>query len=462
MKQVNQSDDGAEQEREISRRLTDRLSDLAYQQGNEGLQIVELHENEVLFEQGDEGESVYVLKAGALGVRIKLPDGSEAVIARLAPGAIVGEMALLSGSKRSATVFAINDAGLIRLSQEQFEQLMEEDESAFAAVSATAVPRWQRQQLFNALNILLGEVDASELDVLRERMAWQYYANGDLIFRQGDPSDGMYLVVNGRLRTMLTLDDGSEMDLGEIGPGQPVGEMGVLTGAARSATVHAVRESNLVKIMPAQFGRLIRQYPELMINIARVIVERQQRMMQGSVAARVESLTFAVIPGNAQLDATLFAQELGRSLGRYGSALALNGDDFDEKYGEIMASQTELDGVGNTAIVAFMNELDLAEQYILYVADPFPSAWTRRCIAHADRVLILVDPAGTPEPGDAERMLDEMEVPLRSHLLFWNPATMEAPQDVSAWLEPRTTDVYHFVRQGDAEQMDELVERALK
>ena len=125
-------------------------------------------------------------------------------------------MALLSGSKRSATVFAMNDVGLVRFTQEQFFHLMETDQSALGEMSATAIPRWQRQQISNALRTLLGEVDAAALDALQEQLVWSYYANGEVIFRQGDPSDGMYIVVNGRLRTILAPDDGSEKDLGTI------------------------------------------------------------------------------------------------------------------------------------------------------------------------------------------------------------------------------------------------------
>ena len=461
MKQVDESDIGREQEQQVAARLTALLADLANQEDVASLPIVELHENEILFAQGDEGDSVYLLRAGALGVRIKLADGSTANIARLAPGAIVGEMALLSGSRRSATVYALNDADLIRVSKEQFEQLMETDDAVYAGMSATAVPRWRRQQLLRALRKLLGDIDLAALEALLEQVEWHYFSNGDVVFGQDDPSDGMYLVVNGRLRTTLQREDGSQQPLGEIGAGEPAGEMGLLTDAPRSATVHAVRESNLVKITPAKFIALIRQHPQLMIHVARVIVERQQRIMRGEEPAARDSLTFAVLPGDFKVDANRFAQTLSQSFARLGSSLALNGGDFDEAYGEIMASQTELDGIGNTAIVAWMNNLDLAQQYLFYVADPFPSAWTRRCIAHADRALIVVDPRRNPQPGTAAEMLADLQVPLQSYLLFWPADQMQDSPDISRWLESRVVDGHFFVRDGDAPGMDELAEKLI-
>jgi CRP-like cAMP-binding protein len=83
------------------------------------LQIIELKAGEVLFRQDDPGDGMYVLVAGMLGVRRRNEAGEEAEIDKLAPGAMVGELALLSGQKRTATVYAVNDCGLLRLTKEE-------------------------------------------------------------------------------------------------------------------------------------------------------------------------------------------------------------------------------------------------------------------------------------------------------------------------------------------------------
>jgi CRP-like cAMP-binding protein len=459
MTQVHNTAGRNEEEPLISQSLADKLLDLAYTGAGGELQLVELHEGEVLFHQGDEAQAMYVLRAGMLGVRVQHADGGETNIARLVAGAIVGELALLSGNRRSATVYAVNDAGLICISQEQFQKLMLEDESALAEMSETAVPRWQRQQLFNALRRLLGDVDPGALEALRQQMTWHFFANGDVVFLQGDPADGMYIVVNGRLQTSLLQDDGTVKDLGRIGPGEPVGEMAVIVAAERSATVHAVRDSNLVRITPPRFQRLIRQHPSLLINITRVIIERQQRLMYGSSAEKTGQLTLVVIPAAVNIDALQFAEHLSTAFARCGSTLVLDSGRFDERYGEELASQTEVDDVGNTAIVAYMNELDLAGHYIIYVADPFPSAWTRRCIGQSDRVLVLADLAGDPKPGDAERVLDELSVPLACDLLFWTRQGLDGLPDLTAWKTARPGVPDHVVEQGDERQLDELVKQ---
>ncbi len=457
MTQLHSAEMGNGPEPTISRRLAERLLDLAYTDDSGQLQVVDLHEGEILFEQGDEAQSMFVVKAGMLGVRVRHADGRESNIARIAPGAIVGEMALLSGSRRSATVYAINDAGLICITRDHFERLMMEDETALVEMTETAVPRWQKQQLFNALHTLLGDADEEGLEALQQQVTWHFFKNGEVVYLQGDEADGMYIVVNGRLRASLLQEDGSVKDIGRIGPGEPVGDMAVITESERSATIHAVRESNLVHISPAKFQRLIRQHPRLLINIARVIIERQQRIMRGTEAQPAGPLSLVVIPTSLEQDTILFARQLSAALGQYGQARALDGDAFDQRYGEEMASQTELDDIGNTAIVAFMNELDLKDKYLVYAADPFASAWTRRCIGHADRAIVLADPATDPQPGDAERLLDELVVPLERDLVFWLNAGQPQPPDVKFWLETRSADGYIALQKGDVGAMEALV-----
>lgn len=439
--------------------LTDLLSDLSKIEQDPELQLVELKGGQVLFEQGEIGDSMYVLIAGALGVRVKLADGSETVIDKLAPGALVGEMALLSGQERSATVYALNDAGLIRLSKKKFEQLAEEDKEAVSAIDEAMKPRWQRLQLVTILRHLFGELDMASLHSLQDKMEWFHFSNGGVLFRQGDRPDGMYIVVNGRLRITVTTPEGTENVIGEIGPGETVGEYGLLTDEARSATVYGVRETNVVRITPAVFEGLLRDYPVAMAQIARIIVERQQRTLKGIKGSSPAALTIALLPASSKVDGWLFAQELGTALTEYGSSLALDGRRFDERYGQPGASLMETDDDGTLAMAAWMDELEANHHFIIYVADPARSDWTRRCIGQADRVLILADSREDPAPGPAESLLQQLEVPVHAELVLWHPPETVKPAGTAAWLDARHVDGHHHIRRDDEGHMARLARR---
>lgn len=422
-------------------------------------QIVELQAGQILFEQGDEGASVYVLAAGMLGVRMQHAGGTELEIDRLAPGAIVGEMALVSGKKRSATVYAVNGARLYQFSKERFNQFIAQHEGASAVIDSTTAPRWQRLQLAKAFKELFGDIDAMALHTLQERLEWRHISNGDALFNQGERSDGMYIVINGRLRVIITNEEGQDVNLGEIGPGQIVGEFGLLTDEVRTATVQAVRETNVVKITPAVFEGLVKEYPELMGRITRLIIERQQRSLLETKPQVPGSLAMALIPAQPGLDLLSFARQLETSLRPYGSTLILNSQQFDELYGQPQAAQTGPDDPSSPAIVAWMDELEISHNYLLFVADAEPSQWTSRCIGQADRILIVADAQDDPTPGAVELVLTQSHVLARTELVLWHPTMTDKPTGTGAWLDARQVQAHHHVRRDDQQHMDRLARR---
>ena len=84
---------------------------------------------------------------------------------------------------------------------------------------------------------------------------------GETVFRRGDEGDALYVVRSGRFRVTGATPSGAELTLGEIGPGDWAGEMAVLTGQPRSATLAAVEDGVLVRLPRSAFEDLARLYP---------------------------------------------------------------------------------------------------------------------------------------------------------------------------------------------------------
>lgn len=436
--------------------LAESFGSLSETGANDTVDFIDLPAGGVLFEQGDTGEHLYIVVSGTLGVRLRRPDGSETTIDQLAPGAVVGEMALLSGGKRSATVFAIEDARLARLSRVALDEMpvTEQDELAMAAV-----PRWQRVQLARSLSGLFGELNADSLRALQSQVEWRRLAAGEVLFRQDDPSDGMYLVINGRLHVSVSGATGGPALVGEIGPGESVGEFSLLTDEARSATVYAARDTNVARISTVVFERLVSEHPDLMRKIAGIIVQRLHRELGHQTAHAPERLVLALLPSNPDIDTWRFAQELATALSRFGTATALDAERFDAQLRDPGAANTAPGDPTFPAVVVWMDEFEASQQYVLYAADSSPSAWTRRCIGRADRVLLLTDPRSEPGAGSAEQLLDEREMPVRAERVFWHPPETERPEGTRRWLDVHNVDGHYHVRQGSTEHMARLARR---
>lgn len=91
---------------------------------------VELEADEALFEQGEPSEALYVIASGRLEVRARTPIGEEVVLAELESGAVVGEMSIIGGGERSASVEALTPAELYSVSRDAFDTLRRQDRPA--------------------------------------------------------------------------------------------------------------------------------------------------------------------------------------------------------------------------------------------------------------------------------------------------------------------------------------------
>src|SRR5438034_7623884 len=120
---------------------------------------------------------------------------------------------------------------------------------------------------------LFGQVDEETLRSITGELEECHVAGGDTVLRAGEPSDSVYVVLSGRLRAYVERE-GKEHAVGEIGSGDSVGEMAVLTDEPRSATVRALRDSELVRLSRETFDQLLRRYPGAMMAVTRSIVER--------------------------------------------------------------------------------------------------------------------------------------------------------------------------------------------
>src|SRR3954454_6494789 len=93
---------------------------------------------------------------------------------------------------------------------------------------------------------IFGRLDVDARDALRKELEPRIARRGDILIRQGDSADGMYLVASGRFQVMLENEDGDEVVVNEIGRGELVGEMALLTDDPRSATITAQRDSHVL------------------------------------------------------------------------------------------------------------------------------------------------------------------------------------------------------------------------
>src|SRR5262245_39367513 len=165
---------------------------------------------------------------------------------------------------------------------------------------------------------LFQAVSDEGLRALRSEVEVITLRGGDLLIHQGDTDDRLYLLLSGRLRAVLTTSEGKEQVLGDITPGETVGEMAILGRHERSATVRAIRDSELVQFSRKAFEHLVTKAPEAAVHLARLLVTRLRQVLAGPTPPPAPR-TIAIIPAEAGVAISAFSARFADALARFDS-----------------------------------------------------------------------------------------------------------------------------------------------
>src|SRR6188472_2812657 len=125
---------------------------------------------------------------------------------------------------------------------------------------------------------LFSELSASECQDLESRMRRREFAPQQTIVREGGPGDAAYLVVSGLVAVRhKDPQSGVEFVLAELGPGQMFGEMALITGKPRNASVVAINETSCAVLDRTDFERALKAHPGIALALAQVMAERLDR-----------------------------------------------------------------------------------------------------------------------------------------------------------------------------------------
>ena len=138
---------------------------------------------EVLFEQGSTSDCLYLIRRGRADVMVS-SQGMEQLVASHGPGASVGEVALVTGARRSARVVMHGDFSLLRLSQPDFVDLGSRYPDALTRYTSMLLPRIRRAQAVGAVVSLFGQLAPAALDDLLDALESCSLFSGEVLFRQ--------------------------------------------------------------------------------------------------------------------------------------------------------------------------------------------------------------------------------------------------------------------------------------
>uniref|UniRef100_A0A669DI93 lysophospholipase n=1 Tax=Oreochromis niloticus TaxID=8128 RepID=A0A669DI93_ORENI len=388
---------------------------------------------------GFQDVSVAFVISGLLHVYQRMIDREEESLLFVThPGELVGHLAVLTGEPLIFTVRAHRDCTYLSISKAHFYEIMREEPRVVLNVAHTVVKR---------MSPFVRQIDFA--------LDWMAVEAGRAVYRQGDKSDSTFIVLSGRLRSVIAKDDGKKELAGEYGRGDLIGVVEALTHMNRATTVHAVRDSELAKLPEGALNSIKRRYPQVVTRLIHLLGQKILGNMQqvtGPLAGNLLFLglhtptskwdagnpvsnlsTVAILPVSEEVPLTAFTLELQHALCGIGPTLLLTSDNIKQRLGS-----AALDSVHEYRLSSWLGQQEDIHRIVLYQSDPSLTPWTQRCIRQADCIIIVGLGEQEPTVGELERMLESSAVRAQKQLVLLHREDGPPPRGTAEWLNMRS------------------------
>ncbi|MBC7912318.1 MAG: peptidase domain-containing ABC transporter [Pyrinomonadaceae bacterium] len=234
------------------------LSDDELERFGERFELIHYTLGQAVVRAGDDADAFYVIYAGRARVIAINGTGEEVTVGTLARGNSFGEQGLLARRPRRFTVRAASDLALLRLKKEDFESLLgahpDLQEYFDKYISEISIRN------FLKLCTVFAALAPQEIRDLLGSMEIKNYAAGEAIIREGEVGDAFYILRSGSAQVMKESTGGKALNL--LNAGDSFGELALLTGQTRAASIIAAEAASVFRLEKSAFDRIVAVSPK--------------------------------------------------------------------------------------------------------------------------------------------------------------------------------------------------------
>ncbi|MCA3699086.1 patatin-like phospholipase family protein [Brevundimonas sp.] len=257
------------------------------------------------------------------------------------------------------------------------------------------------------------------------RASWFALTGGELLFQAGEEADSLYLVRSGRLGVFRQDDGQAPQFLGVIKPGEPVGEMALIAGTPHSASVVALRDSEILALPREDFFEAVRTRPDVMIELSRLMLQRARE--------RAPGVTDPTVFG--------FVSVRPRPIRAFVERVAA----------EIEAMGFTCEVIDHSALSSasdWFSRMEDTHDFVLYVAELDEPAWANLCARQVDRLFIVGDALTAPPRSIPARTAHGLQQ--FTDLILLRDPRMRRPANTRVWLDAVEPGRWFHAAEGDS------------
>ena len=255
-------------------------------------QLKEFRAEQSLIEQGEEGREAFLLARGVANV-VRQDSSGSALLAVLGPGAVFGEMALVSRAPRGASVIAVEPVQVLVMPRDDLEQLAQQE-----VAIARELGRFCHGRLVSNLirhSAIMAAVHPARRKELIDGFQAHTFEPGELVVKQGQEATGLFIIASGAVQVSSIDADGESVVLAQLGPGEVVGEIALVLRRPAMADVTAIHPTVALKLSRDRFHEVVRDYPGLIGELYELAIKREAETNSLVAQQALEAEDFVIL-----------------------------------------------------------------------------------------------------------------------------------------------------------------------
>ena len=402
--------------------------------------------DESFFQSLEPADCIFLVKSGKVDVAMDW-QGERIRLNTAGPADVIGVFPVIGTSVRSTTAVACEDCSVYRLPSEAFLRIREFAPRDFDELEEGINGLLLKIQLKLALRIstlFQGLEDFILLD-LEKALKMVSLPGNTVLCTEGSPAEEIFIVISGRLQ--ISRGRGKNFALlGEVGCGETVGELGVISRDLRAADVTAIRDSTVAVLSASAFEELLAKHP---LQMNRSFVTSIVGHLTGAhKRVRNSANTFAVVCLSREISEADVSSRLADAFQAFGGALVIDSQRCDASLGGAGIAQSSFDSPINSSLLQWCAQQEMSHRYVIYTADHENTPWTYRCLRQADHVIFVGAGAGDSGIGSREQeILEDSSVDnSKKTLVLLHEKDVSVPTGTIEWIKRRNNVVHHHAR----------------
>ena len=423
--------------------------------------------NEIIFKKGSSKYcGAVIVKSGKIVI---YDDITKSPIDGFEAGEYFNISSLIFSRRRTFSATAKENSEIIFLEKSKMDSLMENDNEIGNILEKLSVEEYDKGKLFGIFRGLYGEkMDYKSHKEIYKKGKWVFLEDNSNLFNYGEKSDSFYLLVTGLLKAYIP-KKGELIEVGEIYEGEVIGEMGILTNEARSASIFATRDSVVFKIDLEKANEIIMQYPLVLLQVATKIADRLRNVQDSNERHRTDIHSIVQLSSgkNHTKEIISIGNSLIDSMNKFNRSIVVSSKKVNEILNiESINAELERDKF-YPALDDLVDNFTKENRYLLLLCDEEYTPWTTWCLAISDKnIFVVEESAGVSNTELLNKMnLSEKDIPIHLHdekqLIIYHQSKNSFPSKTSSIIEmlPKISNHYHMSinNKNDSDRVSRLI-----